>query len=798
VLHAHCFFQYLSKLLDHRPRSTARGFFSTIIFALTCLSGTNAHAYNDGVDIISLHYDFAPDRDDAHASVAAKHLLDTLGIAPIVVTGATGDGNRSQYIEDSIRFQNVVWGPTGYIQAMGQWDQAVAAVAALWTDAFERGGKVFVAESGQSDFTYDVIKLLTINDSFRSAQKDLNFVKRNTAYKKIADGNSANSTADLNQKSDRFVQWAKSSSHANLWNEAFSFLNPNKKLDFSDTVELLDILDVSLDQISSPDTFASYIDSISGSGDARSTTTVITDTVSRDSVKNSKSILVEAESFLSKDSRWQVSSIHTGGSGTYLELLPDTRVTQLDPLIPGQNFWSQPGEGPTIIYDINFPAPGEYRVAVNAYSTGTEDNGIHVGINGTWPASGARIQWCNGKNQWTWSSAQRTASNHCGEPETISINVPQAGVNQVMFSAREDGFEFDQFRLTALTANTLPNAATSSSPITREPLVEDLEKALATSTESLPSNEPLDNPKNASAPGHDFIRIESLRHFANDDQCIVSAKSLGAARLRYAQQCSLPRIDCDPYKGTWYCASAQIGPRAPKNANSSKNATTFTTPDVITSEQLQTNDTFILENTLDTATEILPSAITDLIVITGQFSLNPLDSKNTDTIQNNIGLYFGRRLAELDENIVVGYVLAAEADDGIYHLDSSAAEMQQKALEAINQLPHKSTIDGVLWHEGEAPQQTQNYPTNLAVLVDTLRLKAWFGESAPVICAETLNAATKEHLDQLNKYSDPKTACVTGADLTRIISDSNRLDTNSLRTLGERYAESYFLLRQEF
>ena len=34
--------------------------------------------------------------------------------------------------------------------------------------------------------------------------------------------------------------------------------------------------------------------------------------------------------------------------------------------------------------------------------------------------SGERMQWCKGKNKWTWSSAQRVEENHCGTPQTIS------------------------------------------------------------------------------------------------------------------------------------------------------------------------------------------------------------------------------------------------------------------------------------------------------------------------------------------------------------------------------------------
>ncbi len=173
-------------------------------------------------------------------------------------------------------------------------------------------------------------------------------------------------------------------------------------------------------------------------------------------------VKVEAEKYTQKNSLWRVfsnssrpnvnpdpdGSHHSSASGNaYLELLPDTRVTHGDPLRTGNNFWPVGGQGPSISYTVNFPESGRYTVWAKAYSTGTEDNGIHVGINGGNPESGQRMQWCGGKNNWTWSSAQRTNSNHCGTARTIYLDVPFAGANTVTFSAREDGFELDQFML---------------------------------------------------------------------------------------------------------------------------------------------------------------------------------------------------------------------------------------------------------------------------------------------------------------------------------------------------------------
>lgn len=145
----------------------------------------------------------------------------------------------------------------------------------------------------------------------------------------------------------------------------------------------------------------------------------------------------------------QGDSPYLSASGkSYIEVLPDTRVTHDDPLIEGENFSNEPGELAVVSYKVEFSNPGKYYVWVRAFSTGTEDNGIHAGIDDRWPDSGRRMQWCEGKNEWTWESRQRTDSVHCGEQKLIFLEVPDKGEHIISFSMREDGFRFDKFILT--------------------------------------------------------------------------------------------------------------------------------------------------------------------------------------------------------------------------------------------------------------------------------------------------------------------------------------------------------------
>lgn len=185
-------------------------------------------------------------------------------------------------------------------------------------------------------------------------------------------------------------------------------------------------------------------------------------------------ITVDAEQYATqeKDSvrRWHLltathpapagvdATFHPGAwDNAYMKVLPDTRRTHADKLIAGENFSNTPGELAVLNYRVNFPSAGRYFVWVRAYSTGSEDNGIHVGLDGEWPESGRRMQWCEGKDTWRWESKQRTEANHCGEPGKIYLDVPSAGWRRVSFSMREDGFEFDRFTLTT-NPNFTPRA----------------------------------------------------------------------------------------------------------------------------------------------------------------------------------------------------------------------------------------------------------------------------------------------------------------------------------------------------
>lgn len=174
-------------------------------------------------------------------------------------------------------------------------------------------------------------------------------------------------------------------------------------------------------------------------------------------------LVVEAENNSNKDERWVLTEPDTpeqeddpdsnhsdqAVGQAYLELLPDIRVTHEDPFGPPTAAWFQAGTGPRAEYLLDFPEAGRYYVHVRAYSTGTEDNGLHIGLNGDFPDSGKSMQFCTAGQGWSWSGRQRDSGGQgpCGAQKTIWVTVEEPGEHTFMISAREDGFEIDRIML---------------------------------------------------------------------------------------------------------------------------------------------------------------------------------------------------------------------------------------------------------------------------------------------------------------------------------------------------------------
>ncbi len=187
-------------------------------------------------------------------------------------------------------------------------------------------------------------------------------------------------------------------------------------------------------------------------------------------------------------------------------------------------------------------------------------------------------------------------------------------------------------------------------------------------------------------------------------------------------------------------------------------------------------------------------------------------ASSTSQYHNNFALHFGKRLAERSGDTVVGIILTSQPGEGIQHWDRGNTGyqlVQNKVLAAINELPHKSAIDGLLWHQGETdwllngtsdpdvsqPAPTNYYPAKLQALIENFRSEPWYGFDKPFICGETILAdGVNTHLRALNNDSDPFTACVAGAGLPSRNPGGAHFNASALRTIGERYANEYYSL----
>lgn len=139
------------------------------------------------------------------------------------------------------------------------------------------------------------------------------------------------------------------------------------------------------------------------------------------------------------------SHADSASGGSYLEVLPDTRVTLDDPRKDG--LIEVAGGGPLLNYFIAFPRAGTYYLWIRGYSTGTEDETAYFTIDKAWDEA-VLIKLCSNVDEWQWASHERTDMFSCGLIGQVQLEVPSAGLHTVSISAREDGLELDKWLLT--------------------------------------------------------------------------------------------------------------------------------------------------------------------------------------------------------------------------------------------------------------------------------------------------------------------------------------------------------------
>ena len=215
-------------------------------------------------DLLSLHYDHAPDKDDGHSAVADRCILETefgcdwIKDHVVAVSGAYGK-NAPRFNDKSDAVMDATWHDCGgWIDAHADHDQAVKQLVERWRNCLQNGGDVWVKEGGQSDITADVVRVIRAElrdmdttkrihvvqhsdwNENQTTDAALDYTKTHTDYIRIKDAN-----AYLNvQGGDRAFETAalEHPKFGPAWQAAFEYYSPRERLDFSDTGELMHIL----------------------------------------------------------------------------------------------------------------------------------------------------------------------------------------------------------------------------------------------------------------------------------------------------------------------------------------------------------------------------------------------------------------------------------------------------------------------------------------------------------------------------------------------------------------------------
>jgi hypothetical protein len=223
-----------------------------------------ADRFDSTTDLISLHYDHAPDRDDGHSAAADRTLLETVYGAcwlerHVVAVSGTHGWLGFTFQTDSDAVMEAAWADRGgWLDAHRDRERAAADLAARWRRVLEAGGDVWVKEGGSSDLTADVVRQIRAQlPGVQTKQRihvvqhgnfnewltwlwAMRYTRKQTDFRRIPNAN-----AYLNVAGGDEAFESAATSHpifAPVWKAAFEYYDPRTRLDFSDTGELLHIL----------------------------------------------------------------------------------------------------------------------------------------------------------------------------------------------------------------------------------------------------------------------------------------------------------------------------------------------------------------------------------------------------------------------------------------------------------------------------------------------------------------------------------------------------------------------------
>jgi hypothetical protein len=247
-------------------RSPILGFVFGAMVACTVLAAEmdKTRSFDPQRDLLSLHYDHAPDKDDGQSAAADRTILESLygrewiETHVVAVSGAYGKNAKSFNVK-SDTVMDAAWNDCeGWLAGHTDREEVIAKLAKRWSDALAAGGDVWVKEGGQSDITADVIRKIKVQfpeldtakrihvvqharwNEDQTTDAALAYTKEHTHYVKIRDAN-----AYLNVKGGNSIFETAALKHPTfgpIWKAAFEYYPPHDRLDFSDTGELMHIL----------------------------------------------------------------------------------------------------------------------------------------------------------------------------------------------------------------------------------------------------------------------------------------------------------------------------------------------------------------------------------------------------------------------------------------------------------------------------------------------------------------------------------------------------------------------------
>jgi hypothetical protein len=236
-----------------------------------CATSQMLGLFDKSTDLFVPQFDSIPDLDDIQAQAAVGTMLNDSrfnGVNTHAVAGAYGNQSGS-YVDSSALF-NMAFGSANWSDNHTNHALALSTVVAKVKAALNAGGDIYVMEAGQSDFTRDWVQQVkadlpsvvttarihvyqhsTWNEG-QTTPADLTYIKANTDYQKIADGNTVgNGTPGFNTaSSSRWAfanampqsgpMWVEADRLCDIYNPVAAYVNKNilnGGMDFSDAAE---------------------------------------------------------------------------------------------------------------------------------------------------------------------------------------------------------------------------------------------------------------------------------------------------------------------------------------------------------------------------------------------------------------------------------------------------------------------------------------------------------------------------------------------------------------------------------